>query len=1226
MFLPTKASIGGLMLLLLARVAEASNASAAVIEAASSKMDCVSGLKHFDPHKHKTIYRVGVHAIRGFDAARQEYNTIFGEYLTATAGRRFTQPIQFEMVPVTFQGLFDAVEQEEIDFFYSNPGIYSCIGVEVGAQPLATIIARLDVRGTVYDLDVFGGVIATHKSNRDINTIHDLKGKIIAAGSISMILAGQVQFYEMEKAGMSYVMDPAQVVFTGNQFDVVKGILSGDFDVGFVRTDQIERTKDDKGEFVDPDEFKIISPKIYVMDDGNLFPFLHSTDIYPEWPVASLNHVPSDVAFEVQQALYASGEHAKIGQAYEECKANEDALTCDQLDPLELYPNARCDSSQELAEMAWEASKVGKFAGFRTSRSYFEPRTMHEAAGFMTKDENGDWKCTRSTTLYDGIKCPEGHVKRSLGEFQDGCEKVGLHCDAGFDCFCRPCVFEVDLYEVDSDTDFHLDSNGFGAYPGGCQQMETCGTVEQTKNITFRAYDNMERASPHVRVVVQKGLNAHDLPVSRIPSTFAYEFSFNEEEVGDLTIEVYFDSLHIPASPVVVEVIERTCDGDDRVANTEGRCVCDDGALEMGGSCVSSTAVFVSVSVLILIVAMSAGLWYLGYKRKESDQLWHISEEELQFDNPPEVIGQGGFGVVLLADYRGTTVAIKRVLPPKKQNRRNGSRDFSVSGSKDKVIEVRNETPSKEPAGKVVTLQDETDLEDPHPSEVGTATGTNKSLEKFLDQMKNRASRRSKWWLPKSEDHGMADTNFLLSTTFNAAKTNPLSALFPCMDAQSRQRQEFVEEMRLLSRLRHPNITTIMGAVISPFHEPMLVMEYFEYGSLDDLLSNESFLPSGEIILQIVRDVSSGIRFLHANKPPIMHCDLKAKNILVDSRFRAKVGDFGLSSKKTLGLAGTAFWLAPEYLKGGDYTPSCDMYSFGVILYEIYARKSPYEGQNPIKVLKDVCNARVNKRPGVPETCPPKLASLMKAEPLSGDKAAPTERPTEDMLYKLFPSHIADALKKGQKVEPESHDLVTVFFSDIVKFTDISRSLSPLKVSKLLDRLYLVFDSLSSKHGVFKVETIGDAYMGVTNLNGKQPTDHVKRIADFAIEVVQAANQVQIDEEDPDRGCVKIRVGFHSGPVVSSVIGSLNPRYGLFGDTVNTAARMETNSTNGRIHCSERSAMLLAEQSPETRILKRGVIKVKGKGDMTTYWVLKPLNKEDSIRMEQAPDDSHVDG
>jgi len=103
-------------------------------------------------------------------------------------------------------------------------------------------------------------------------------------------------------------------------------------------------------------------------------------------------------------------------------------------------------------------------------------------------------------------------------------------------------------------------------------------------------------------------------------------------------------------------------------------------------------------------------------------------------------------------------------------------------------------------------------------------------------------------------------------------------------DEHSRLKREFITEMRLLSRLRHPCITTVMGAVIAPRADPMLVMEFMEYGSLHDLLRNDTLYAGGEIILQIIRDITQGIQFLHASRPPILHGDLKAKNILVDSR------------------------------------------------------------------------------------------------------------------------------------------------------------------------------------------------------------------------------------------------------------------------------------------------------------------------------------------------------
>jgi class 3 adenylate cyclase len=212
------------------------------------------------------------------------------------------------------------------------------------------------------------------------------------------------------------------------------------------------------------------------------------------------------------------------------------------------------------------------------------------------------------------------------------------------------------------------------------------------------------------------------------------------------------------------------------------------------------------------------------------------------------------------------------------------------------------------------------------------------------------------------------------------------------------------------------------------------------------------------------------------------------------------------------------------------------------------------------------------------------------------------------LSLQVFPRHIAEALRDGREVEPEHHDCVTIFFSDVVGFTTISSELDPQKVSNMLHRLFNRFDALAEKHQVFKVETIGDAWMGVTNCVADQSTDHAKRIALFALDAVQAASETLIDEDDPDRGYLAIRVGFHSGPVLTNVIGSHTPHYSLFGDTVNTASRMESNSEPGRIHCSKNAALLLQDQSTpaELGICRRGKIHIKGKGEMTTFWVNAP--------------------
>ncbi|KAL3909213.1 MAG: hypothetical protein SGARI_002712 [Bacillariaceae sp.] len=421
-------------------------------------------------------------------------------------------------------------------------------------------------------------------------------------------------------------------------------------------------------------------------------------------------------------------------------------------------------------------------------------------------------------------------------------------------------------------------------------------------------------------------------------------------------------------------------------------------------------------------------------------------------------------------------------------------------------------------------------------------------------------------------------------------------------------------------------------------------MELMTHGSLYDLLHNETIQLDGEQILPILRDITSGLRFLHAANPQVIHGDLKASNILVDDRFRAKVSDFGLTQKQRLGAAGTPYWTAPEVILGQtSNTAESDVYAFGITLYELYSRKHPYEGEHFETVLREVCDPEINKRPSLPEgSCPVEIQAMM-ADCLETD---PTKRPTfeeldlrlkkldvdsvhpgglmqslrqqqsddESLLFEVFPPHIAKALREGRRVEPEHKDMVTLFFCDIVGFTSISETMEPMKVANMLDRLYLKFDALSRAHNVHKVETVGDCWMGATNLVQDQKTDHVKRVADFALDAVAAANSTLIDAKDAKRGYVSIRVGFHSGPVVADVVGCRSPRYCLFGDTVNVSSRMESHSLPDCIQCSAISARLLQQQDPSACLVARGRIDIKGKDPMHTFWVKKQKIKDLSPR------------
>ncbi|TNN39946.1 Soluble guanylate cyclase gcy-31 [Liparis tanakae] len=163
----------------------------------------------------------------------------------------------------------------------------------------------------------------------------------------------------------------------------------------------------------------------------------------------------------------------------------------------------------------------------------------------------------------------------------------------------------------------------------------------------------------------------------------------------------------------------------------------------------------------------------------------------------------------------------------------------------------------------------------------------------------------------------------------------------------------------------------------------------------------------------------------------------------------------------------------------------------------------------------------------------------------------------DSLLYAMIPKAVADRLRKGItaletcQVFPD----VTILFSDVVKFNEICIHITPMQVVDMLNEIYIVFDTLSEKHNVYKVETIRDAYMVVAGVPNKT-TFHAHHICDMALDMLSSIDHLK----DPSTGDnIQIRVGIHSGMVVAGVVGLKMPRYCMFGDTVNTASRMESN-------------------------------------------------------------------
>ncbi|XP_060082275.1 uncharacterized protein LOC132561594 [Ylistrum balloti] len=209
---------------------------------------------------------------------------------------------------------------------------------------------------------------------------------------------------------------------------------------------------------------------------------------------------------------------------------------------------------------------------------------------------------------------------------------------------------------------------------------------------------------------------------------------------------------------------------------------------------------------------------------------------------------------------------------------------------------------------------------------------------------------------------------------------------------------------------------------------------------------------------------------------------------------------------------------------------------------------------------------------------------------------------SEALLCEMLPTTVAKKLMANEKVEPRMYKCATVFFSDIVGFTTICSGCTPLEVVDFLNMLYNTFDSKLEEYDVYKVETIGDAYMvvsGIPELNGDR---HAKEISLMALAILDACSEVEVPHLSRENIGLQVRIGINTGPVVSGIVGIKMPRYCLFGDTVNVAARMESTGQPQKIQISEATATALKKYDG-FQTQRRGMIEIKGKGKMLTFWL-----------------------
>jgi adenylate cyclase len=204
--------------------------------------------------------------------------------------------------------------------------------------------------------------------------------------------------------------------------------------------------------------------------------------------------------------------------------------------------------------------------------------------------------------------------------------------------------------------------------------------------------------------------------------------------------------------------------------------------------------------------------------------------------------------------------------------------------------------------------------------------------------------------------------------------------------------------------------------------------------------------------------------------------------------------------------------------------------------------------------------------------------------------AAERER-SETLLLSIFPRPIAERLKISQEVIAERSEEVSVLFADITGFTPVAERLPAEEVVVLLDEIFSAFDGLVAGHGLEKIKTIGDGYLVAAGIPTPR-ADHAEAAARLALAMRQALADL------PIASGLSLRVGIDSGPVVAGVIGRTKFGYDLWGDTVNTASRMESHAPPGAIQVTERTQRRLEDGFVLER--RTGVV-VKGKGEMTTY-------------------------
>ncbi|XP_038220714.1 atrial natriuretic peptide receptor 2-like [Zerene cesonia] len=220
---------------------------------------------------------------------------------------------------------------------------------------------------------------------------------------------------------------------------------------------------------------------------------------------------------------------------------------------------------------------------------------------------------------------------------------------------------------------------------------------------------------------------------------------------------------------------------------------------------------------------------------------------------------------------------------------------------------------------------------------------------------------------------------------------------------------------------------------------------------------------------------------------------------------------------------------------------------------------------------------------------------------ISTQKLVAEKQKSDLLLSRMLPLPVLRRLRAQRTVPAEAFDAVTIYFSDIVGFTNIAANSTPMEVINMLNMLYKMFDDKIMQYNVYKVETIGDAYMVVSGLPQRNGNRHASEIADMSLSLMRSLEGARVPHR-PDE-FLRIRAGVNTGPCVAGVVGTTMPRYCLFGDAINTASRMESTGEAMKIHISPTTKEAL-DAIGNYVVESRGLVDIQGKGVMETFWLV----------------------